>query len=371
MKMLFSGIPLLHHPRGVAVHLQNIANALSRHHPDLAFSVLVPETSQLRPPNSIVLSNRRCFRHALLNELSWMHCIARAAIREQNSCIFISPMEFYSLYRPARTIVTIHDATHHLFRDTSRSLPRRAFRWLSERYAKRCCKTFTVSAFSKSELVKRTPLQAEHIAVTPNWIPDEFLLRKRPTPPSRDYILYSGGYAPNKNLARTIEAYANALVQNRRLPPLFLTGTSPRPHSGSRNTDAEALFDRFKIPREKRRFLGRVPTSEMPDLYANAAAALYPSLYEGFGYPALEATALGCPLITSKGSPMAEFTRNPNCLVDPASVEEIAQAILQCVDRPDDFVATVPEPFTEKAGIQTYLNAIMDATGCELDRSSR
>lgn len=139
-----------------------------------------------------------------------------------------------------------------------------------------------------------------------------------------DPLLYVGTLEPRKNLERVISAYRLASAQTSHdLPELLLVG--PRGFQSSR------IFNR--MPSDQScgtvRYLGAVPDQELAALYSIASALIYPSLYEGFGLPILEAFQNSTPVVTSNNSSMKEIANGCALLVDPESIESIAEAVVR------------------------------------------
>lgn len=138
---------------------------------------------------------------------------------------------------------------------------------------------------------------------------------------SRPYLLCVGTLEPRKNHRRLIHAFAQLLRQRGDDLDLALVGKDGWGTDGLRALVRElALTDRV-------RFLPDVPNDDLSALYSGALGAAYPSLYEGFGLPVLEAMACGCPVVTSNVSSMPEIAGDAALLVDPESVESIRQAL--------------------------------------------
>ena len=127
-----------------------------------------------------------------------------------------------------------------------------------------------------------------------------------------DYLLYVGTVEPRKNLSRLIEAF-HQLDQKLKLVIVGVSGW-----------DNKAVY---KTKNPNIIFTGYVPEEDLPVFYCNAKLLIYPSLYEGFGFPILEAMNCGCPVITSNVSSMPEVAGDAALLVDPYSVEEIKRAV--------------------------------------------
>lgn len=139
----------------------------------------------------------------------------------------------------------------------------------------------------------------------------------------RPYVLWSGTIEPRKNLVRLVEGFARARRAGAQAD-LVLVGPTGWGDEGGRVTAAIA-----GAPAGSVRLLGRVDRRELDLAYAGAAAFAYPSLWEGFGMPVLEAMAHGAPVLTSAGTSMAEVADGHATLVDPLDVDAIAGALLE------------------------------------------
>jgi glycosyltransferase involved in cell wall biosynthesis len=135
------------------------------------------------------------------------------------------------------------------------------------------------------------------------------------------YILFSGRWEQRKNLLGTIEAFARVKKEFPSNLKLVLTG-----HKTWLAKKADAMIARLKI-QDDVIDLGKSPFEELPALYSGALALVYPSFWEGFGLPIVEAMACGTPVITSNVSSMPEIAGSAALLVDPYSIEELAAAI--------------------------------------------
>ena len=142
------------------------------------------------------------------------------------------------------------------------------------------------------------------------------------------YVLYAGNIKPQKNLPRLIEAFAVAKAELRDHPAwaslkLLLIGDELTKHPDLRRTVVRTRV------REDVRFLGFVPYTTLRVFYARARAFLFPSLYEGFGLPPLEAMAHGTPVVTSNVSSLPEVFGRAALLVNPENVFDIARGMRQ------------------------------------------
>ncbi len=137
----------------------------------------------------------------------------------------------------------------------------------------------------------------------------------------RPYILYTGTLEPRKNVPTLIRAF-HALKQEMGIPHrLLLAG-----RKGWLYDEVFAVVKRLGLTEEVI-FTGYVPDDDLPHLYNGADLFVYPSLYEGFGLPPLEAMACGCPVVTSNTSSLPEVVGNAGLMVDPTRVDDLAEAM--------------------------------------------
>ena len=144
------------------------------------------------------------------------------------------------------------------------------------------------------------------------------------------YILYVGTIEPRKNLVRLIEAYNQA----RKMLP------SPIPKlviAGAAGWQFKTVFERVEALglKDEVLFIGRVPDEKLPALYNGALLFVYPSLYEGFGLPPLEAMSCGVPVITSNTSSLPEVVGEAGMLIDPTDVERLAVGMAEVLSSDD------------------------------------
>ncbi len=232
-----------------------------------------------------------------------------------------------------RAVVTIHDIIHLLY---PQFLPSRAAlfysRFMIRRALTRADRIVTVSYNTRQDLMDYFETPATRIDVIYNGVSPRF----HPDVPREEkdrvasslglmppYLLFLGGEKPHKNVQNVVRAFAKAR-QERSLPhSLVLAG--PLPANPAR---LEALIAALELTAVVRR-PGVVEDADLPGLYAGAEAFLYPTLYEGFGLPVVEAMACGTPVLTSATSALQEIAGGHALLVDPMDVDAIASGIAQ------------------------------------------
>lgn len=255
------------------------------------------------------------------------------ALIQMHADLFHAPHYVLPPLVPCRSVVTIHDCIHLIF---PQYLPSRlaytyarASIWAAIRRAER---VLTVSEASKSDILRCFDVPAEKIVVTYNAIDDRFLTE----PPEADvvrtreryqlagpFVLYVGNIKPHKNLERLIEAFDQVRRQGFDQLTLVIIGDQITKLQGLRRA-----VHRHKLHKQVR-FLGFVAPEVLSVLYRLARVFVFPSLYEGFGLPPLEAMASGTPVLSSNVSSLPEVLGDAALLVDPYSAEAIADGIVR------------------------------------------
>ena len=210
-------------------------------------------------------------------------------------------------------VVTVHDLAVLRYPETFPRWHRLYGRAGLRRVLQRAAAVVAVSELTKGEVVDLAGVPPERIRVVSNGVDPVF--SPLPTVSRGAYVLAVGTLEPRKNLARAVEAARLAGVELRVV--------------GARG------WGGVDVPG----WLGEVPDSELASLYRGARCVLYPSLYEGFGLPVLEAMACGTPVVTSRGTAMEEIAGGAAVLVDPLDAQAIADGIADAERRHDELVA--------------------------------
>jgi alpha-1,3-rhamnosyl/mannosyltransferase len=142
----------------------------------------------------------------------------------------------------------------------------------------------------------------------------------------KPYLLFVGCIEPRKNLERAMDAWQILPPEVRRDFELIVAGPL--------GWNSDRMAARLHLPVDGVRYLGYIPEDDLPALMAGAAMLLYPSYYEGFGFPVVQAMAAGTPVVTSTGSSLAEIGGDAAALVDPHNTGEIADAVRQILFSP-------------------------------------
>jgi glycosyltransferase involved in cell wall biosynthesis len=238
-------------------------------------------------------------------------------------------------FLPCPYVMTVHDMLEHMSRPRQQGMWRWIYFQMTKRVLAGAARIFAVSNFTRNEIEKLFEIPLNHIEVVYNAI-DERFLHGHATAADRDliaqryqvtypFLLYAGRISPHKNVLRLIEAFSalKTELEKEQLWPdlkLIIIGDDL-----SGNPDLRRTVVRSGVQNDVR-FLGFVPIDVLRIFYDEAKVFVFPSLYEGFGLPPLEAMAHGTPVITSNISSLPEVVGNAAVLVNPENVFEIMRA---------------------------------------------
>jgi len=243
---------------------------------------------------------------------------------------------FFGSASGAKRLVTIHDAFPYVYPETHNRLDNWRFRWMLPRAVQRADMVLTDSQNSRVDLIKYLNLPESKIRAIACGVNSSF--KPVPESPARaqllarygikpPYLLYVGGITPRKNISGLLEAYARL---RPRYPGLSLV------IGGKRQWQAREIDDTFGRLglAQLVHFTGYVADEDLSALYSAAELFVFPSLYEGFGLPPLEAMACGTPVITTNVSSLPEVVGEAALLVDPRDTKSLSEAIERGLNDP-------------------------------------
>ena len=218
------------------------------------------------------------------------------------------------LHPPVPLVVTVFDLAILRYPDAFNRWTRTYSRYFVPRAVRAAARVIAISEFTKREVVELLGVPAERVRVTPLAAGDEFHWEGGAA--EGEYVLAVGTLEPRKNLAR--------LAAAARRAGLELRVVGARGWGGVEADGADV------------RWLGRVSDAELATLYRGALCVAYPSLYEGFGIPVLEAMACGAAVVTSAGSATEEVADGAAVLVDPTDPGAIAAGLEEAIGRREE-----------------------------------
>ncbi len=263
----------------------------------------------------------------------WTHLRLAWEVSRRPPDVLFVPAHVMPLFCPVPTVVTVHDLGYLHYPEAHRPFDRRYLAWTTRRHARRAARVIADSQATRADLIRHYRAEPDRIVVVyPGR--DESLARvddpatvaavKARYGVDGDYLLYLGTLQPRKNLIRLVEAFARLQSVADRLR-LVLAGKKGWLYEGLfARVEALGLRDRVLFP-------GYVADDDKAALLSGATALVYPSLYEGFGLPVLEAMACGTPVLTSNVSSLPEVAGDAALLVDPLDTEAIAQGMARLI----------------------------------------
>lgn len=278
--------------------------------------------------------------------------------RKSKLKLFYSP--YFDLFIPKKykSIITIHDMVHFHHPELYRSSLRKYLIYILKRNAKNADHIITVSEYTRQDIIKLLGISPNKVTVVNNSIDEALLLpikksgffevlKKEPLLKDKKRILYSGGVEHRKNLSRLFKAFRSLSKDY----VLIATGEEEK-YSAYRKDIAE-LVERNQIY-----FTGFLEKDDFRQLYHHVDLIVYPSLWEGFGYPIIEAMAARKPLACSNVSCMPSVGGEYPIYFDPFSCDEIKKAIEKGAEMKisDSFV--FPEKYRLKNNTTTFIDLI-------------
>ena len=258
----------------------------------------------------------------------WFEWVLPNQLRKDRPDVFFSPDGFASLHYSGKQAMVIHDLGFEHYPHHVPYFARRYYQHFSPKYADHVDRIFAVSQSTKVDVVNRYGIDAEKIDIAYNGVRDHFRplseeeineVRKEYSQ-GEPYFLFVGAMHPRKNIGRLLQAFDLFAAENHEVR-LLLTG-----RKAWMSSDIERIYKKMRFS-DRVTFLGYLDEKDLAKVTGAAQAMVYPSLFEGFGVPLLEAMTSGVPIVTSTVSCMPEIVGDAAILVDPKMPEEIGQAM--------------------------------------------
>jgi glycosyltransferase involved in cell wall biosynthesis len=249
--------------------------------------------------------------------------------------LYHRPRLFFSLgfnpppWSPVPVVFTLYDLILLHFPSEANRLMQPYFRYIVRPAAKRAAYILTCSEFSKQEIITWAGIAPEKVVVVGCGVDESFTPEGESMDLGFPYLLYVGNHRPHKNLPRLLAAFQQSMGLSTGLPKdlkLLLSGP-PTP-------DILVEIQRLGLV-DRVQFTGFIQDQDLPAYYRGAVALMFPSLYEGFGLPPIEAMACGIPVLTANVTSLPEVVGDAALLVNPYEVAEIAAGIVRIVNDGD------------------------------------
>ncbi len=331
MRIGIDGIPLATQKSGIGHYTLELARGLAELSPADDFELVAPVPLDIG--GDVELPQNLSVIHAPVNALRrrWWTIGLPLYARQNQLTLYHGTNYNIPLWRSCPTVVTVHDLSLLLYPETHRQdLVQRARRRLPT-MTRIAAHVITDSESVKTEIHEHLGIPSEKITVVP--------LAPRPTFHAiaggearkaredlgieDEFVLFVGTVEPRKNLITLVRALDKLMRETDLRPQLVIAG-----QKGWR-TDELYSYVNKPVLRDRVLFTGYISDTDLRTLYSSCRAAVYPSIYEGFGLPPLEAMACGAPVITSRIPVIMETSAGAALLIEPTNVHELTDALVQ------------------------------------------
>ncbi len=310
---------------GIGTYIINvlpiIINSLSN---NVSFNILgdLDELGQIGflKKKNINLIDFTCPIYSIHEQLNYIRAIP------DETELFWAPHYNFPIFYNKKLLVSIHDLGHLALKEINHEVTKRLYAsFMFKQIKNKADAMVYVSEFSRQEFNKfigrpKCPQEVTLLGVNSSW----FNIPRSEPVSSKPYLLYVGNVKPHKNLGRLIAAFGR--IKNTIPHNLIIVGKK----EGFITSD-ETLFDKVKKYDDRIIFTGRISDEKLRKYVAQADTFVFPSFYEGFGLPPIEAMAAGIPVISSNAASIPEVCGDAALYFDPHKIEDISGKILRMV----------------------------------------
>jgi len=326
MKVAIDARALTYEPSGVGVYTRTLVQGLAQRDDEDQYLLISnrPVISLDLPPHVSV--NDHPFPVGNL----WLQARCPAILRREKVDLFHGTNFLSPLLAPCPTVLTVHDLSSFLF-PKMHTWRNNAVQRLLPAAIRRAKRVIAISENTKRDLIKRLHVPGEKIRVVHNALPENIArvddeaklqaIRRKLSLPET-YFLFVGTLEPRKNLVRLLEAFAAYRNRNGNRTQMVLVGAE-----GWGGSDVHDAHRRLGLG-DTVRFAGYIAQDDLPAVYSLARALVMPSVYEGFGLPAIEAMACGTPVVAAANSGLVEVVGEAALTVDHRNVDQLAQKLM-------------------------------------------
>jgi glycosyltransferase involved in cell wall biosynthesis len=316
---------------GVGRHVAEVIDYLSKHNSNAEYLVFLransfEESREIFAKYQNITAIKAEFPHySFLEQTKFLQLI-----KQQNVDLIVFPQFNFPVLYSGKFIVTIHDLTLHLFPGKKKTdfISRLAYKYIIKKAAEKAEHVLVVSENTKQDVIKLLKITADKISVVGNGVSATFKpitdaqilakFRQKYQLPAK-YFLYTGVMRSHKNILGLVDAFAKFREKNTEVE-LVLAGPKDKMYFPEILKKAQDLGIEQQV-----HFTGFFPEKDFNLLFAASSAFVFPTFYEGFGIPPLEAMAAGIPVITSHAASMPEVCDDAALYFDPYNQDEMTK----------------------------------------------
>ncbi|MDB5227156.1 MAG: hypothetical protein JWN78_1349 [Bacteroidota bacterium] len=320
---------------GIGIYTQEIFRRVVKLLPEYEFYFLFdrkPDAEFIFDENVKELIVSPQARHPLL-WYWWFERSVPKVLKELNADLFISPDGYGSLNTQVPQIITIHDLAFEHYETHTPFLVRNYYKYFVPKYCAKAEKILAVSNFTKQDIIERYKIDEEKIDVVYNavdldemsMVNSQWSMAEKLWSLKKPYFLFIGAVHPRKNVLGLLKAFENFKTDYSHSHQLVIIG-----RKAWMNNELENFYSSMKFKNDIV-WIEKIERSMLLEILKNSFALVYPSFFEGFGIPVIEAMSLGVPVISSNTSSMPEISAGAAITVDPHNITSISQAMNELI----------------------------------------
>jgi glycosyltransferase involved in cell wall biosynthesis len=264
-----------------------------------------------------------------IKRIFWEQLVSHNVVCKENIDIYHCPMHVIPILpkkKPYKTVITVHDLANFKFPQFYKGFKQKYLTTLTRLSAQLADRIIAVSENTKKDIIEILNIPESKIDVVYNGnnlqIPKDLDIIHLDIEFPKQYILFVGTLEPRKNLEGLIKSLIFLAEKKKRLIPLVIAGPL-----GWKYAKIQAMAEQYQLMGGNIIQTGYLKPDELCAIYKKATIFVYPSFYEGFGFPVLEAMSLGVPVITSNISSLTEVGGDAVQYIDPNSIEDLANKV--------------------------------------------
>jgi len=341
---------------GSGQYLRGLVDGLRKVAPDVRLTLIAPEGWEITPPDGVALECIGLHGSGHLAKVRFEQSDFPRAAGKSGADLAHIPYWGGPLASPIPTVVTIHDLIPLVLPQYRGGALARLYTGLVAASARGASAVITDSPYSRQDILAHLGLRPEHVTAIPLAAGEDYhprqgslvdlaIRKKYDLPP--EFVLYLGGFDVRKNLPTLIKAYTYVKQGVGDAYPLVIAGRSPAQLT-PRFSDVPKAIQAMQVE-DVVQLIGEVEEADKPALYRMAKCFVFPSRYEGFGLPVLEAMACGTPVVSTEASSIPDVAGDAAFLVPPDDARHMAGSIIAALIQ-EDVAASLRQKGLARAG---------------------